>query len=118
MNGVEEVDIQEMSEDVGILSCDIGELCLEDSTSSLGGRCFSDPSNPVDLGPQRELCVKCYGSDACKGVSESDKTNIACGSCNGVGACSYLASGVTIGVDSCNQFYACAIAEGEMNIVI
>ena len=114
MNGVEEVDIQEMSEDVGILSCDIGELCLEDSTSSLGGRCFSDPSNPVDLGPQRELCDKCTGDFACNGVSDSDKANnIACGSCDGIVACYNLASGVTIGVDSCQGDYACYGASGE-----
>eukprot|EP00956_Cyclotella_meneghiniana_P016966 scaffold27336_cov35-Cyclotella_meneghiniana.AAC.2 len=109
VNGVEEVDVQEMSEDVGILSCDTGELCLEDSTSSLGGRCFSDPSNPVDLGPQRELCEKCVGDDACDGLTDSDKANIACGSCIGMRACKD-SPGVTIGANSCKGNYACYYA--------
>eukprot|EP00956_Cyclotella_meneghiniana_P022807 scaffold43515_cov78-Cyclotella_meneghiniana.AAC.1 len=99
------------SGDVGILSCEIGELCAEDSTSSLGGRCVSVSSNIVALGPQRERdleCEKCKGETlygyyypACVGVSDLDKANIACGSCHGEGACNNLESGVTIGANSC-----------------
>ena len=115
------------SGDVGILSCEIGELCAEDSTSSLGGRCVSISSNPSDLRPQRERdlqCEKCKGgadvwgdyNEACKEVSDSDKANIACGSCNGFRACNYL-KGVTIGANSCVGFNSCRGKTGEMNIV-
>ena len=121
--------MKKSSGDVGILSCEIGKLCTEDSTSSLGGRCVSISSNPADLRPQRERdlqCEKCKGEtrfgafyEACVGVLDSDKANIACGSCYGAGACNYLKSGVTIGANSCLGYYACSQAQGEMkNIVI
>eukprot|EP00956_Cyclotella_meneghiniana_P035396 scaffold114420_cov67-Cyclotella_meneghiniana.AAC.1 len=127
VNGVE-VSVAK-SEDVGILSCEIGELCAEDTTSSLGGRCVSVASNPDALGTQRELadpCDKCKGGDdyygsyvaACDGVSDSDKSNnIACGSCNGPNACAN-STAVTIGANSCVGSHACLGAQGEMNIPI
>eukprot|EP00956_Cyclotella_meneghiniana_P025565 scaffold53519_cov39-Cyclotella_meneghiniana.AAC.1 len=40
---------------VGIPICEIGELCEEDSTSPLGGRCVTVSSKPVALTPQRHL---------------------------------------------------------------
>eukprot|EP00956_Cyclotella_meneghiniana_P009697 scaffold13403_cov40-Cyclotella_meneghiniana.AAC.1 len=40
---------------VGIPICEIGELCEEDSTSPLGGRCVTVSSKPVALTPQRQL---------------------------------------------------------------
>eukprot|EP00956_Cyclotella_meneghiniana_P018385 scaffold30557_cov34-Cyclotella_meneghiniana.AAC.2 len=122
--------MKKSSGDVGILSCEIGELCAEDSTSSLGGRCVSISSNPADLRLQRERdleCEKCKGGEsygsgafkaACVGVSDSDKANIACGSCNGGGACNFLKSGVTIGANSCLGTYACSQAQGEMNNIV
>eukprot|EP00956_Cyclotella_meneghiniana_P042320 scaffold248420_cov82-Cyclotella_meneghiniana.AAC.2 len=119
------------SGDVGILSCEFGELCAEDSTSSLGGRCVSISSNPADLRPQRERdleCEKCKGVfldpeqqnyyGACTAVSDSDKTNIACGSCNGGGACNGLSPGVTIGANSCLGEAACQLAKVILNLYV
>eukprot|EP00956_Cyclotella_meneghiniana_P005877 scaffold7706_cov41-Cyclotella_meneghiniana.AAC.1 len=40
---------------VGIPICEIGELCEEDSTSPLGGRCVAVSGKPVALTPQRQL---------------------------------------------------------------
>ena len=119
------VNVRKSSEDVGILSCDTGELCAEDSTSSLGGRCASVSSNPVALGPHRELCTKCAGDKlgttyrpACQNVDSSVRDNIACGSCNGPNACDDLVSSATIGANSCLGLKACSGAKGEMNIVV
>ena len=121
------------STDVGLLSCGMGEMCVEDSTSTMGGRCkvlVSTKDETADLEPhrERELCVKCVGDgggteeDACTGVA--DQSKIGCGSCLGIAACLNLAPDVTIGANSCvgtysssNGMYACAYAEGELNIV-
>ena len=59
-------------------------------------------------------CEKCTGTSACKGV---DQSKIGCGSCQGYQACSGLASGVTIGEQSCLGDWTCNVAKGEMNIV-
>eukprot|EP00956_Cyclotella_meneghiniana_P001294 scaffold1399_cov48-Cyclotella_meneghiniana.AAC.6 len=48
------VNVQE-SMQVGIHLCEIGELCEEDSTSPLGGRCVTVSSKPIALTPQRQL---------------------------------------------------------------
>ena len=110
------------SADVGVLSCGVGEVCVEDSTSTVGGRCkvlVSADDEAAALEPQRELHVcdeskRCQGNNACLGV---DRSRIGCGSCIGVYACSRLASGVTIGDNSCIGELACDHAYGEMNIV-
>ena len=106
-----EVNIRKKSSDVGILSCDMGDLCVEDFTSSLGGRCVSVSSVPVALGaqPERQLCDKCVGDEyqACFGV---DQSNIACGSCMGNHACNGLPDSVTVGVNSCIGYKACHYA--------
>ena len=103
-----EVNIRKKSSDVGILSCDMGDLCVEDFTSSLGGRCVSVSSVPVALGAQaeRQLCDKCVGG--CVGVV--DQSNISCGSCMGDGACDGLPTSVTVGGDSCVGDKACQYA--------
>eukprot|EP00956_Cyclotella_meneghiniana_P009260 scaffold12733_cov74-Cyclotella_meneghiniana.AAC.2 len=43
--------------DVKIPPCDIGELCEEDFTSPLGGRCVTVSSKPVALTPRRQLFI-------------------------------------------------------------
>ena len=48
------VNLQKTS-DVEIAPCEIGELCEEDSTSPLGGRCVTVSSKPVALTPRRQL---------------------------------------------------------------
>ena len=111
MNGVE-VSVAK-SEDVGILSCEIGELCAEDTTSSLGGRCVAVSSDTVALEPQRELCNKCEGEGACRLV---DQSKIGCGSCIGYGACAYARK--NIGAGSCQGNEACQYALGELNAVL
>ena len=109
------------SADVGVLSCGVGEVCVEDSTSTMGGRCdvlVPDNDEAAALEPQRELheeCEKCMGNNACSGVV--DQSGIGCGSCIGIYACADLASDVTIGDNSCVGELACDRASGEFNIV-
>ena len=107
------------SADVGVLSCSVGEVCVKDSTSTMGGRCkdLVSPKDETALEPQREreLCEKCDGWSACV---NSDQSKIGCGSCMGRMACRNLASDVTIGDDSCLGDYACYSAYGELNIVL
>jgi hypothetical protein len=65
--------------DAGVLGCEAGFTCVQDKSSSTGGRCAS-------IEEERELqtCAKCQGSNACKGLTTAFKNaNIGCGSCNG-----------------------------------
>ena len=61
------------SVDVGVLSCGVGKVCVEDSTSTLGGRCevlgsANDGAAALEPQRERELCEKCVGIWACKEV--------------------------------------------------
>lgn len=78
--------------DTGNLGCEVYETCVEDQTSSLGGRC----SRVNEMAPvQRELSscqfangtggYKCYGWMSCMNVE--DVSQIGCGSCNGFFSC-------------------------------
>ena len=107
------------SADVGILSCGVGEVCVEDSASKMGGRCeilVSADDEAAALEPQRdrELCEKCVGEKAC--ASAKDQSKIGCGSCMGFAACYFLGSDVTIGGLSCVGDYACMQASGELGV--
>ena len=109
------------SVDVGVLSCGAGEVCVEDSTSTMGGRCeihVSPDDEAAALEPQRErkLCEKCVGENACYGV---DQSKIGCGSCIGVSACvadPEFPSDVTIGENSCVGKKACRFGSGELRV--
>lgn len=71
--------------DTGVLGCAVGFLCMEDHSSSTGGRCVSKIEND-ERGLQS--CTKCTGYNACEGLTEAFKVaNIGCGSCNGEFAC-------------------------------
>ena len=108
------------SPDVGVLSCNVGEICINDSASSIGGRCVavSGDNNEAALtlgsSKHRELdeCTKCVGLYACDGIV--DRSKIGCGSCNGFGACVDLASDVTVGTNSCNGDLGCVGLQGEL----
>ena len=108
------------SVDVGVLSCSAGKVCVEDSTSTMGGRCeilVSPDDEAAALEPQheRKLCEKCVGKWACDYVE--DQSKIGCGSCIGIGACYKLESDVTIGENSCVGDYACGFrTSGELRI--
>eukprot|EP00956_Cyclotella_meneghiniana_P019918 scaffold34602_cov40-Cyclotella_meneghiniana.AAC.4 len=111
-------DVHSPDADLGVLSsCNVGEVCVKDSTSKIGGRCelvVSANNEAAAAEPRRELCLKCYGSFACNGV---DRDNIGCGSCIGFYVCQKLSPDVTIGTGSCAGAYACEFAGGELNIV-
>ena len=93
-----------VSPDVGVLSCDTGEMCVEDSTSRYGGRCVVSEAK-VAVEPQRELqCDKCTGIGAC---FNANQTNIGCGSCIGTRACNNLPNNVIVGQNSCVGTEAC-----------
>eukprot|EP00956_Cyclotella_meneghiniana_P018321 scaffold30456_cov66-Cyclotella_meneghiniana.AAC.4 len=85
------------------IACNIGEVCVKDPFSNIGGRCellASASDDAAVLEPRRiELCEKCVGSFACANVA--DKSKIGCGSCLGDYACRGLSSDVTIGDGSC-----------------
>ena len=114
-------NVQKPAADVDVLSsCRVGEVCVEDSTSKIGGRCelvASASDEAAALEPLRDLqdCEKCSGSGACRGVFY--KSKIGCGSCIGYSACSNIPSVVTIGNNSCSGVYACSDGRGEWNIV-
>ena len=117
---VDSVGVRKSGADVGLLSCGAGKVCVEDSTSTMGGRCevlvsADDAAAALEPQRERELCEKCVGSGACIGV---DQSTIGCGACMGFDACRRLAFGVTIGDNSCVGDYACYNADGELNIVL
>eukprot|EP00956_Cyclotella_meneghiniana_P023393 scaffold45543_cov24-Cyclotella_meneghiniana.AAC.2 len=118
---VNTASVQKSAADVDVLSsCRVGEVCVEDSTSKIGGHCelvASASDEAAALEPRRELedCVKCSGYYACANVADLSK--IGCGSCTGDGACYNLASYATIGAGSCIGNYACMYGAGEWSIV-
>jgi hypothetical protein len=123
--------------DAGLLVCDNGEVCVEDLTSSLGGRCVKfkdeelaneyDELTAVDTRHRkladytRIACtyadgspngVKCMGVGACAGI---DPDKVQCGSCNGRWACGSMIGWTNgnigrtlyVGELSCNGEGAC-----------
>lgn len=110
--------------DTGILNCPTAQTCVEDSTSSMGGRCISlfdhgdQDDNVYEAMARRALVActfangtsgqKCVGPYACASLS---KATVGCGSCNGRGACRSL-NKVNVAEGSCNGYYACYYASG------
>ena len=107
--------------DYGILqTCPEDKDCVDDHTSSLGGRCvernmFSDgitsASAPTPCtfanGTQGS---KCTGANAC---GDSNITRIGCGSCHGNNACENMAANTIIGENSCHGDGACQFTNGK-----
>jgi hypothetical protein len=115
--------------DTGVLndsSCGNSGVCVEDASSSTGGRCIVTDAwtvlNSQEGRRQLQACqfvngtsgTKCVGSYACSGITDLSK--VGCGSCNGYQACMYsFAKGVntlytdkvTVGENSCNGSQAC-----------
>eukprot|EP00804_Cyclotella_cryptica_P000103 CCRYP_020513-RB/>CCRYP_020513-RB protein AED:0.09 eAED:0.09 QI:328/1/1/1/0.75/0.4/5/1039/363 len=109
--------------DTGILACPASFTCVEDSTSSMGGRCVSlwdrdhhgylEPYFDVQAHRALTACTfdngtagtKCYGVDACTGLL--DVRRIECGSCNGVKACYHAARTLRLPEGACNGDGAC-----------
>ena len=107
--------------DAGILrgGCgrDANMACVEDSTASLGGRCFVvNEEYILDTQEQRRLatiCIfangtagtKCVGDGACAYTTVS---NVGCGSCIGYYACYNMGNKVTVGENSCIGKGACS----------
>ena len=100
--------------DTGILECGSGLTCVEDETSSLGGRCNVLMDMETNIESRRLLVdctfsdgttgTKCVGANACTG---SDITKIGCGSCLGDQSCRDMYAGVTVGENSCLGDAAC-----------
>jgi hypothetical protein len=114
------VKAQQMHLDIGILgtlSCGSGLTCVEDPSSSVGGRCIAlvvaepviqsvdDTSLPCKY-MNGTMGIKCAGDYACSG---SDDTRIGCGSCIGISSCRNLTGYVTIGERSCLGDGSCAL---------
>eukprot|EP00804_Cyclotella_cryptica_P028877 CCRYP_008459-RB/>CCRYP_008459-RB protein AED:0.08 eAED:0.08 QI:254/0.8/0.83/1/0.6/0.5/6/1423/499 len=117
-------DARSNAVDTGILSCPSLYTCVEDPSSSMGGRCVSlsghDGFGYEELYHDGQLhrslvaCtfanntpgIKCEGTAACFGIDAND---VLCGSCNGFRACknAYYS---TIGEVSCNGDNACSSA--------
>ena len=113
--------------DYGILkTCLKDKDCIEDITSSLGGRCVaSEMSSESIRSPSHESIkiqngasfvstpcqfangtagIKCVGENACSG---SDIATIGCGSCIGYYACRNMYDNNIIAENSCLGEYAC-----------
>jgi hypothetical protein len=121
--------------DVGILvdGCKENEVCVEDNTSSLGGRCIfgleegvikehRDLASSACSGSYPNDCIpctmldgvtagkKCDGYKACSYV---DPAKVSCGSCNGKSACPFAIG--PIGESSCNDYKSCYGQSCELN---
>lgn len=110
--------------DTGVLisSCGNSGVCVEDASSSTGGRCIvtiaGTFSNSQEGRRQLVACTfadgtpgtKCNGSQACEGI---DTSKVGCGSCNGYHACNFSSYSTTDKVivkeHSCNGADACVI---------
>ena len=110
--------------DTGVLnsSCGNSGVCVEDASSSTGGRCIvtiAGTSSNVIAGPFNTIAcqfadgkpgTKCDGFYACAGFNPA---YIGCGSCNGAVACVYDFRGkytnkfIFVGENSCNGMMAC-----------
>lgn len=101
--------------DIGVLSCGYGSVCVEDNTSSIGGRCIKIKYVGDYVTSRRQLATdcqyvngtfgrKCVGIDACY---NADETKIGCGSCIGNYTCDSMSGDVTIGEHSCIGYAAC-----------
>ena len=77
--------------DIGILGCAEDFVCVEDSRSSLGGRCVIADMKHRDLQGTAACDTKCTGTDACAGLSKDFiDNNIGEKSCCGEDACKGL----------------------------
>ena len=113
--------VQEILAATGILKCGAYEICVEDASSSVGGRCIALAQKETYVKAHRELVactftdgtagVKCDGKYACNGANES---LIGCGSCIGDEACFELKAGTTVGENSCIGGSACYKFEGSV----
>ena len=128
--------------DDGILkTCPKDKDCVEDITSSLGGRCVDSAMSSesitslsqgqlhgIDEARRLQGCtfddgtagIKCVGLDACADLT--DIATIGCGSCNYEKACRYMGDNTIIAENSCNGLRACSdmgdnnsIAENSCN---
>ena len=113
--------------DIGVLkTCPGDKDCVEDITSSLGGRCVDSAMSSesitslsqgqlhgVDEARRLQGCtfangttgIKCDGEGACAQLPADAK--VGCGSCNGNLACGYMGSNATIAENSCVGVSAC-----------
>lgn len=75
--------------DLGILSCsDPKDICVEDISSGLGGRCISPSLEQRKMQEATECDTKCTPASACEGLSaDFIANNIGLGSCCGDYAC-------------------------------
>jgi hypothetical protein len=122
--------------DVGILlsnGCHKYEVCVGDTTSSLGGRCTFFGTEEGAAKAHRDLTDACYGTsysscypctmsdgitpgkmcDGYQACNNVDTTKLSCGSCNGFKAC-FRAPG-PFGESSCNGNKACYYQFCELN---
>ena len=82
--------------DIGILSCGIDFVCVEDGHSSLGGVCVSADLKHRDLQNTLTCTTKCTGTadpgfgDACKGTDKAIIDALPDNSCCGKLACAYM----------------------------
>jgi hypothetical protein len=95
--------------DLGILSCsDPENICVEDRSSSLGGRCMSLSSGRRKMQEATECDTKCTPASACEGLSaDFIANNIGLGSCCGDYACVGVSESSTIGEKSCIGYKTC-----------
>lgn len=133
--------------DTGILECGMVETCVEDKTSSAGGRCVALEDEAL-VDSQRKLTTACTFKNGTAGVKCTncdgtvDLNKVGCGSCigkfdlslfrppllfvltclnigkNGKDACVSWSGDITVGEGSCVGPYACANMTATTSIVI
>lgn len=111
--------VQVTSPDIGILCNGVGETCVEDKTSSIGGRCVDLVKEKVIADNHRELVSNCQYKNGTIGIKcdkmyscyNADPSKIGCGSCIGANAC-YGVTGY-VGEGSCVGANACYTASGN-----
>lgn len=85
---VTSLQLKSQEADTGILRCNPNYICVEDSLSSLGGRCVISKKVHRNLQNTPACSVKCTGTDACRGLSQDFiDNNIGDKSCCGYEAC-------------------------------
>jgi hypothetical protein len=105
------------SPDMGIL-CSVGETCVEDKTSSTGGRCVDFAKEKAIAEKHRELadCEFLNGTQGTKcdlptSCYNADRSKIGCGLCISAFAC-YGVKG-TVGEGSCIGANTCYTEDGN-----
>ena len=95
---------QNIHADTGVLACGVEEICVQDATSTFGGRCAVLEEQGVVVHAHRNLATSCFFSNGTAGTK-----------CDGNTACSNGTNMAQVSCGSCIGDYACA---GNLTIML